>query len=180
MGAWKPLLPFGASTIAETTVASALGAWVGGARLRVVLVVGFRGEELAARFPGNPRVTVVENPGWKTGMLGSIQAALAHIASDRFFTIPADMPLVPSSVYARLAEAWDGSRPLFASYHGEPGHPVLVPASLIPAILALDPGARLRPFLFSKGGSLIDCGTEAVLADIDTATDLEWAKAARG
>ena len=175
MGRWKLLLPFGSSTVVETTVARALEA--SGLDIRVILVAGYRGEELVDLFSGEARVEVLLHPEWHRGMLGSIQRALPFLRSDRFFTIPADMPLVPSAVYERLDLEWRASSPspskasFFATSDGELGHPVLIGADLVPGILGLDPGARLRPFLLEQGRRFIDCGSEAVLVDLDTDSD---------
>lgn len=185
MGDWKPLLPFGGSTIVETTVESALAARVEGG-MRVLLVAGYRGDELHGLFDGRPGVAVVDNPRWEAGMLGSIQAALPFVGSDRFFVVHADMPLVPSSAFEVLFEASQGGRddgdagvPLFASFRGEAGHPVLVPVALRGGILRLEPSGRLRPFLMERGGRLVDCGDRAVLADLDSRQDYEEALSER-
>lgn len=190
MGDWKPLLPFGKSTIVETTVASAIAAPIEGG-IRVLLVAGYRGDELHGLFERRSGVVIVDNPAWERGMLGSIQAALPFVNSDRFFVVHADMPLVPSSSYGVLYRASRRDRgpgsgedderddgvgvPLFASFRGKAGHPVLVPATLIGDILGLDPAGRLRPFLMERGGRLVDCGTRAVLADLDSRADYEKA-----
>ena len=188
MGDWKPLLPFGKSTIVETTVEAALAAPVEGG-IRVLLVAGYRGDELRGRFEGRSGVVIVDNPRWEAGMLGSIQAALPFVASERFFILHADMPLVPSSAFGVLDETGRSGRsgrgdkaagvPLFASFGGEAGHPVLLPSTLIDDILGLDPSGRLRPFLLERGGRLVDCGTRAVLADLDSRLDYEQALSER-
>jgi molybdenum cofactor cytidylyltransferase len=202
MGGWKPLLPFGASTIVETTVEAALAAQVEGG-IRVLLVAGYRGNELRDRFEGRPGVVIVDNPRWEAGMLGSIQAALPFVGSERFFILHADMPLVPSSAFEVLCEASQGCGPgaggragnarggasgsadkdagvpLLASFRGEAGHPVLVPSTLIGEIMGLDPAGRLRPFLLERGGRLVDCGSRAVLADLDSRPDYEKALSER-
>lgn len=175
MGDWKPLLPFGGSTIVETTVETALAAPIEGG-VRVLLVAGYRGAELHRLFAGRAGITIVDNPGWEAGMLGSIQAALPLVGSGCFFIVHADMPLLPSAVYRILyGAAQAAERPLFASFRGEPGHPVLVPSGLIGGMLALDPAGKPRPFLMRRGGLLVDCDTPAVLADLDSRADYERA-----
>lgn len=203
MGDWKPLLPFGESTIVETTVEAALAAEVEGG-VRVLLVAGYRSDELHGLFEGRAGVVIVDNPRWEAGMLGSIQAALPGVASDRFFIVHADMPLVPASAFGILYDASRGGDragkaggsavgragaansgdkeaevPLFASFRGEAGHPVLVPSPLIGDMLGLDPAGRLRPFLLERGGRLVDCGSRAVLADLDCRQDYEQALSER-
>jgi molybdenum cofactor cytidylyltransferase len=185
MGSWKPLLPWlpggegSPRSVVEATVDAALASGC-----RVVLVGGYRGEELAELFAGRSGVEVVQNPGWERGMLGSIQRGLEAIGPFPFFTIPADMPLVGPEVYARLFEAFVSGkaqglppRTLFASFRGEAGHPVFIPASLAPRILALQPGERLRPFLLGEEHLFVECSDEAVLVDLDDGAAYEAALA---
>lgn len=197
MGSFKPLLPFGMAgaeaTVVETTVASARAAG-----LRVILVLGHRGEEIAQGLAallgqeglGQGDLVLVDNPRWEEGMMGSLQAGLAHVTGDHFSTLPADMPLVGSSIHLALEAAWRAERaaglpvvPLFASCQGRAGHPVLIPSALIPGLLALPRGARARPFLLSQGGRLVDiplpAGT-ATLQDLDTYADYRAARRAHG
>lgn len=181
MGEWKLLLPWpqpsyaaalatpSVSCVVEATVAAALASGC-----RVILVGGYRGAELAARFAGWRDVVLVQNPAWELGMLGSIQAGLSALESPSFLTIPADMPLVDPPVYASLLGALGGREeaglpelPLFASYRGEAGHPVFVPSRFVSRIASLPPGLKLRPFLLGEGALLVDSGEEAVLLDLD-------------
>jgi CTP:molybdopterin cytidylyltransferase MocA len=71
--------------------------------------------------------------------------------------------------------AVDSAEPcaLVASHCGESGHPVLFPVRYIPDLLSLPAGERLKPVLDRLGSLQIECGTEAVLEDIDTASDYE-------
>lgn len=185
MGAFKPLLSFGAATVVETTVAAALEAG-----LRVILVLGYRGGEIAELFMAPSRagsLVLVDNPRWAEGMMTSLQAALPHVEGDHFATLPADMPLVTPALHLLLGAAWETERaaglspvPLFASYLGEAGHPVLVPSTLIPGLLGLGPGERARPFLLARGGRLVDWPDPSVLTDLDTDDDYRDARRAHG
>ena len=101
MGEWKLLLPWGDSTIVETVVSNALEAG-----LEALVVAGFRGDELHTLLDGRPAVTLVDNPHWREGMLGSILCALDRVRGEAFFVTPADMPLIGPGIYRRiLAEA---------------------------------------------------------------------------
>ncbi len=174
MGEFKPLLPFGPASIVETTVGSALAAGC-----RVILVVGYRGAELASLFAGRSGVLVAENPDWELGMLGSLQTGLRRVESPWFFTLPADMPLVLPAVYdllhrARMAgSAAAAPEPAayFASHEGRAGHPVLIPSAWIPEMLGLPPGGRMRGFLEKRRMVLVEAGTEAVHLDLDLPID---------
>lgn len=172
MGAWKPLLPFGASTVIETTVGAARAAG-----LAVILVVGYRGGELAERFAGDPLVRPANNPDWARGFLGSVLLGVAAAEGRLVFLMNGDMPLVRPRTYGALsAEAERRSAaglpevPLFAAFGGRPGHPVLVTKSA--ALGAADSG-RMRDHLLKLSPAFVECGDEGVLIDIDTPEDYE-------
>jgi molybdenum cofactor cytidylyltransferase len=198
MGAFKPLLPFGSASVVETTVGYALAAGC-----RVILVVGYRGAQLASLFAGRPGLLVVENPAWEKGMLGSLQTGLKCVASPCFFTIPADMPLVGCGIYelverAREADqaaeqkAQEGIPPAvptagtrepaayFASHGGRAGHPVLIPSSWIPEMLELPPSGKMRSYLERRRMVLVEAGTDAVFADLDGPEEYRAASASYG
>lgn len=190
MGSFKPLLPFGPAeaTMVETTVASAIAAG-----LRVILVLGYRGGEIAQRLGsclGQGSLVLVDNPRWEEGMMGSLQAGLAQVTGDHFSVLPADMPLVDASIHLALEAAWRSERvaglpevPLFASCQGEAGHPVLIPSALIPGLLSLPAEARARLFLLSRGGRLVDIplpAGAAAIQDLDTYADYRAARRAHG
>ncbi len=174
---FKPLLRFGETTIAETAATAALGAGC-----RLILVVGHRGDEVAAHFGAaryrDPleagRLLVVRNPRWSEGLLTSIQAALPSVAGEAFFISHADMPFVSPDDYRALAKARlelaDPLTAIFATYEGARGHPVLLPSAWIPGILPLDPRGRLKDFLASRPSIAVETGPGA-LRDIDTPED---------
>lgn len=74
MGKWKMMMPWGEGTILDSALASALAFCD-----RVVLVTGFRGDELAACYRDHPGVEVVFNPQYQDGMFSSIQCGVGHI-----------------------------------------------------------------------------------------------------
>ena len=190
MGRPKQLLPFGPEGSGLTMLGSVVAAALE-AGCRALVVLGCRAAEVEASLRGGPLgpalasglVAAVPNPRWEEGMLGSIQAALGQVRGEAFFEMHADMPLVPASAYGLLAAARDARRraglpeaALFASFRGEPGHPVLIPSAWIPEILGLEPGSRLKPFLAARGMELVEAGDPAVLADLDTPEEYRRAR----
>lgn len=166
MGEWKLILPFRESTIIQTVVAAALAACA-----RVILVTGFRGEELERLFSAEPRVGAVRNPAWETGMFSSQQRGIAQVRSDRFFIMPGDMPLVPADVYrALLADApVDVTFPVF---RGTRGHPVLFSRRVGDAALREDPTTgRLRDIARRFDCRDVPWTDGTILRDIDTRND---------
>ena len=169
MGSWKPLLPFGASTVIEATVGAARAAG-----LEVILVVGHRGGELIELFAGDSLVRPVVNSEWERGPLGSMLLGLEAAAGRLVFLMNGDMPLVKAGTYGSLAAEAERraaaglpEAPLFAAFGGRAGHPVLVPRTL--ALGAATAGvSRMRDHLREFSPIDVECGDEGVLVDLDT------------
>ena len=108
MKAWKMTLPCRESTIVECSVQNALESCS-----RVILVSGYRGDELARLFAGRDRVLVVHNSDYELGMFSSVQCGLTRVNTGRFFLALGDMPLVAAAVYKILLEygSFDHSLP---------------------------------------------------------------------
>ncbi|HEY8554487.1 MAG TPA: NTP transferase domain-containing protein, partial [Burkholderiales bacterium] len=88
----------------------------------------------------------------------------------------ADMPLVRPATIRAVADAIAAGAALAAPrYRGERGHPVGFAAAYGPRLAALsgDAGAREIVRAERERLRLIDCDDPGVLADIDTALDLE-------
>jgi molybdenum cofactor cytidylyltransferase len=163
MGQWKPLLPFGESTIIQTVLGVALSACAG-----VIVVTGYRGEELAAILRGNPRVTVAENPDWEMGMFTSIRRGAALVDTDRFFIVLGDKPFIGAEVYASLLQAPPADA-VFPVFRGERGHPVLLSRAVRDAVLAADAKTSSMPQLLSHFTVReIQWPDDSVVRDIDT------------
>jgi molybdenum cofactor cytidylyltransferase len=191
--ALKPILPFGKATLVEAAVGAALLAGC-----RVLLVLGHRAAEVAAPFASEAYrlaretggLSLVNNPLWEEGLLGSIQRALPLVRGEAFFLTLADLPFIRPEDYRALATAREPSpnrtRPrgdrdacaaeaggppvvsaIFGSHEGRRGHPVLLPSAWIPEILALDRCGMMRDFLKDRPAGLVETGPGA-LRDIDT------------
>ncbi len=166
MGRWKPLLPFGGSTIIATVVENALAACP-----RVILVTGYRGPELAALFRTTPRVLVVDNPEWELGMFSSIRRGVAGAAVVDFFVTPGDMPWIGPRVYEALLSCRDADV-VFPVFGGRRGHPVLFNRRVCESVLAADPAAgRMRDIAERFDAMELEWEDDAILRDIDTAQD---------
>ena len=111
MGKWKMMMPWGEGTILDSALASALAFCD-----RVVLVTGFRGDELAACYRDHPGVEVVFNPQYQDGMFSSIQCGVGHIRASRFFLALGDMPEVTPGVYRRLWANADAGSCIIPAY----------------------------------------------------------------
>ena len=169
MGDWKLMLPFDGETVVERSVRNALGFCS-----RVILVVGFRGEEMSRLFSGRPEVKVVTNTEYSFGMFSSIQCGAREVTTDRFFISLADMPLIPASIYRSLAElphataGWAAARPFF---HGSKGHPVLLSRAVIDKILQFNKSHTMQDVLQGLPLSRLETEEIGVVQDIDDPND---------
>jgi CTP:molybdopterin cytidylyltransferase MocA len=175
MGAFKPLLPLGDRTVIECTVDSLLAAGAD----TVVIVVGYRGEELEARLLGRygDRVIIAWNRDYaQTDMLQSVQIGCRALPGcDGFFFLPGDMPLVRQDTVQRVLESWQTGRydVVFPTRDGRRKHPPLISAQLIPEILAFSGEGGLRQLWTFHADSIgtVTVDDLGVELDLDTPED---------
>ncbi len=171
MEGWKPLLPFGASTVIETVVENALA--VCGS---VLLVTGYRGEELARLFQGRPRVLIVHNSEWELGMFSSIRRAAPLVDAERFFITLGDKPLIRPAAYEALLAA-PRAAAVFAAFDGVRGHPVLLDESVRRAIIDADPASgSMKDIITRLSAHEVAWSDDSVTRDLDTREQYEEAR----
>ena len=162
---WKMILPFGDSTVIESTVKTALSICS-----RVVLVTGYRAAELTQLFSSCSQVTPVYNPKFQKGMFGSIQVGVRQVTTPRFFIALGDMPLVSPATYKLMMET-EIPDACIPQYRGRSGHPVLLSSSLAAPILDSGGSATLRDILHGRAVKRVGVNDRFVLHDIDTPED---------
>jgi len=146
MGAFKPLLPFGNSTVIESCLDGLRTAGIES----IVVVVGHRGEEIRARLR-NWKLIFAVNPDPDSEMSFSIACGVEVLNENTkaLLITPVDHPAMPPEVVALLLKEWkDGAKLVQPEHDGRGGHPVLVDLVYRPELLALDPHEGLRA-LFS-------------------------------
>lgn len=165
MGRWKMVLPYGDSTVIETAVTRALSAV-----RRVILVTGFRANELARMFADDPGVFSVYNREYRRGMFSSVRSGAAAVTSKRFFVLPADMPGILPATFTKLFAARRAPvvRPV---YKGKSGHPVLLDERVRKAVLAEPEDSNLKDVLGRFSSAELPVEDENILYDIDTTED---------
>lgn len=166
MGVLKQTLPMGGKTIIELVVTHFLNAGVD----EIVVISGFRSEEVREALKGYP-VTIVENPDYATTqMFDSVKIGLNYIRDhcDRFFFTPVDVPAFKESTL--LAELASDAPVVIPVTRGKKGHPVLLDASLIPAILLYSGERGLEGALrsLSAENCYLDVEDRGALMDADT------------
>lgn len=176
MGYPKPLLRLGSRTFLEILAAAMLQS-----AARLIVVVGAHAGAVRDAVPDDPRIVVVENPGYLRGQLSSIKAALPHVSPDAGGALVhlADHPMVRAETFAAVI---DGFRRLqkpiaIARYRGRRGHPVLFARELFAELAAApeDQGARVVVAADAARVAYIDVDDPGVLTDLDTPEDLERA-----
>ena len=169
MGSFKPLLPFGASTVIERVIATIREAGVEA----ILVVVGWNADLLT---PVLDRCAApwVWNERFSDGMYASVQTGVRSLPADvaAFFLMPGDMPLVHASTLVRLIAEWD-ARPggiLYPCHRGHRGHPPLIAFQHAPEILRDTPPGGLRELLgrHAKDARDIEVADPGILTDLDT------------
>jgi molybdenum cofactor cytidylyltransferase len=140
---------------------------------RFVVVLGARADEIRGRVDLHGAEVVLADD-WAEGQAASLRAGLAALDDvDGAMILLGDQPgMTPAAIEAVLAH-FDGTRPLRAVYDGSPGHPVVLPRSLIPRALELEGDAGARELLEDARALRIEVGHLCKPADVDTPADLE-------
>ncbi|MEU8185434.1 nucleotidyltransferase family protein [Micromonospora sp. NPDC049047] len=138
----------------------------------VVVVLGAEAQQVRARTDLSG-ATVTDNPKWHTGMGSSLRVGLAALATfpvDAVAVLLVDTPGVTAAAVRRLRGFGGRVGLAVATYHGQPGHPVLLGRDHWSAVSALavgDVGARRY---LAAHGELV---THVPCEDIADGTDLD-------
>lgn len=134
MGRFKPLLPFGSSTLYAFQIQQL--ADIGADETMVVL--GARADQLRARTPA--QVSAVFNPDHATGRASSIRAGVTKTKQGRdILIVSVDQPR-PAWLLQRLIDSHFNGRHLVSvpTYRGRNGHPTIFSHTLRDELLAVD------------------------------------------
>lgn len=143
MGAFKPLLPFGARVVVESCIESLLGGGVAS----IVVVLGHRSGEIRERLAHLPVIFAI-NEEEASEMSVSIARGVERLPGETgaFLVALCDQPAIPSSVIRLLIDEWrqTGATLLRPEFDGRGGHPVLIDGRFRRELCALDPVRGLR------------------------------------
>jgi len=171
MGALKPLLPFGPTTVIESCIEYLRAAGVD----PIIIVVGPRGEEIRQHLE-NADVVLVENPDHFGKMTSSIACGVSKLppASRAVMITPADLPAIPSQVVFQLINEWrNGHLLVKPTWEDRGGHPILVDLSFKEDLLELDPELGLKSLFESHVDQVkrLPVDSRYIARDIDTWDD---------
>ena len=171
MGAFKPLLPFGNTTVIECC----LDYLQQGGVQAIVVVLGHRADEVCQQL-NTRRVIFALNPDPNSEMGASIAAGIRALPASSAATLIAlvDHPAVPPEVVSTLIENWkQGSRLIIPTWHGRGGHPVLVDLNFKQELLNLDASGGLRTLFDAHQNNVkrIPVDSPYIARDMDTWDD---------
>ncbi len=175
MGALKQLLPYRGGTLLQHAIETALAV----PDSPVVVVLGAHAEKITAEIDF-PRVHVVENHDWRSGMGSSLRAGLngllaAHPDLSAVLFALCDQPLVTSALLRDIIarhEAAVGSL-VASAYAGTLGVPALFPRRLFPELISLDASHGARHLLARYRAEAVEVPFPGGMIDIDTPSDFK-------
>jgi molybdenum cofactor cytidylyltransferase len=137
---------------------------------QVVVVLGHSALRIRSGIL-NRTAQLVVNPDPERGMLSSLQTGLRELQPgiDQFFFTPADFPAIDCSTIATLVRQASDD-PVVPQFEGRHGHPVLLPASLIPEFLELDSATASARDVIHKHAphtQYIEVKDRGILLDVD-------------
>jgi molybdenum cofactor cytidylyltransferase len=169
MGRVKQLLSYRGTTFLQHAIDQAVDAGLS----PIVVVVGSHAG-LVTGFIGSPRVNVVYNEAWQTGMGSSIAAGIRHLHGFDVAgaaILVADQPLVTAQHLRAMAALMQSSKMVAAEFDGTLGVPAFFRREVFPLLESLPPEAGARHLLRNSGEVTAYPLPEAAI-DVDTPQDL--------
>lgn len=171
MGAFKPLLPFGGSTVIECCIDNLRAADI----KDIIVVAGHRADDIQEQLK-DLDLSIVVNPDPDSEMSVSIARGVEEVKAGASALIIAlvDHPAVPPSVIEILIDEWRRGATLIQPEHdGRGGHPVLVDLGYRSELMALDPHRGLRALFDTQRDKVRRVPVESpyVARDMDTWED---------
>ncbi len=142
--------------------------------------LGFQSDRIAGALGElrlNPKVRVVVNPEYASGMSSSIRTGLPEVEKefDHVMIVLADMPFVNAGVINLLLQRYLSSGCVMGAVFvkGRRSHPVIFGREIYPALMTLsgDAGARHLFQIAEKNVCLVELGDAYDDQDIDTPED---------
>ncbi|MEP6921264.1 MAG: nucleotidyltransferase family protein [bacterium] len=171
MGAFKPLLPFGNTTVIHSCIQNLRGAGVD----QIVVVLGHRAAEVQASL-NDPQLSFSLNPQPDSEMSTSIICGLQQLPAKTGAVLIAlaDHPATPPEAIEAVINAWqNGARLIVPEFQGHGGHPVLVDLVFREELMRLDPGFGLRSLFIAHKDEVKRLALKSpfVARDMDTWDD---------
>ncbi len=68
---------------------------------RIILVTGYRGNELHERYANQSNITIIHNPDYAQGLLTSVKAAVPAVQTEYCFLTHGDMPTLTIDIFSK-------------------------------------------------------------------------------
>jgi CTP:molybdopterin cytidylyltransferase MocA len=140
----------------------------------IVVVLGHDAAAVRAGVPELDDVEVVVAEDWREGQAASLRAGVRALGDvDAAVVMLGDMPFVTPQVIAAALDVDDRFHDaLQTTYHGVPGHPVLLTRRLLDRVGELEGDAGFRALLPGRRVKRFEAGHLADPTDIDTREEL--------
>jgi len=140
----------------------------------VVVVLGALADDVRTTA-GLSGSSLVDNPGWASGMGSSLRVGLAALGEEAssVVVLPVDTPGVTADAVRRFVGMAAPDALARATYDGMPGHPVLIGREHWAGVAELADGdAGARPYFARHDVVAVPCEDVAGGADVDRPEDL--------
>jgi molybdenum cofactor cytidylyltransferase len=175
----KLLLPFGGSTVLETTIGNILTAELG----ETVIVVGHESDSVLSVL-NKYSLSITLNLDYETGMTSSIQAGVRMAENDsetHYMICLSDMVLIKPAEYQYLKNQFldilkrDKKAIVLPVFNGKKGNPVIFSHFYKKDILNLTYTEGGKPIVQANPNSVyfIEMPSDSILKDMDNKTDYE-------
>jgi molybdenum cofactor cytidylyltransferase len=156
----RPLLEHALAALAEAPVDE------------TVVVLGAAADEIEAGVDlHGARAVTCER--WEEGLSASLACGLAALdGAEAVVVCLGDQPRVSAEAIRRVLEARDGAPATRATYHGEPGHPVVLEAELLEPLRNVTGDRGARSLLRRIGALGVPCDDLGGGEDVDTKDEL--------
>lgn len=165
MGQWKMILPWRDGTILDASIKNALQYCS-----RVILVTGFRAEEIHKRYCNRSDITLVHNPDYQQGLLTSVLTGASAVESSHCFITHGDIPCLTPEIFNKIWELREDGA-ILPHYHGTPGHPILIDKNSLQRAVSHKETASMRHILCQGKHRCVEMEYPQIIFDIDTPDD---------
>ena len=175
MKSFKPLLQLAGSTVIKTAIATLKEVGVS----KIVVVVGKNASQLVKHLADMDVECIYNERYMETDMFYSACMGMSHIAGlcDRFFFLPADVPLFSSqSLFTMMGYMDFEQSDIVTPFHnGRPGHPLLLAAKAVAELTAYQGPGGLRGAVqaYSAKTSSLDLPDIGITLDADKPEDYQ-------
>lgn len=138
----------------------------------IILVTGYRHQEIEAHYSHMPGVTLVHNPDYRQGLFSSVLTGVQAASADYCFISHGDLPCLHREIFHTLwQQRFNGA--VLPHYQGTPGHPILAQRGTLHQNLQHDGGSSVRRCLLANKHKIVALDYPEIIFDVDTPDDFK-------